>query len=218
MQCPICQMKALIEVVAKGRVYGRDQWTYHACVSCEFIFLNPSERLSSDDEKARYLTHNNNHFDQGFSDFLDLFAEPVSEILKDKQLMKGLDFGSGPEAVLAEKFRQRGFEISIYDLFFAADESVFEKTYDFVICHEVIEHCFEPLREIKIMLDVLKTGGVLAIRTLLHPGPESFESWRYRKDPTHVSFFQKKTFEFIANKYNLRILKSDKDITVFEKI
>lgn len=217
MQCSVCQMKALIEIVAQGKVFGRDKWMYHYCLSCEFVFLNPSERLTAVDEKNRYLAHTNNHGDQGFADFLAGFVRPVDEILRGLAFRKGLDFGSGPEPVLAEKFRDKGYLMSLYDPFFATGEDVLKDQYDFVVCHEVIEHCFDPMRDLKTMLGCLRPGGVLAIRTQVHPGPKLFENWHYRRDPTHVSFFQSKTFAVIAERLNLRTLRAEKDIFVFAK-
>lgn len=48
-----------------------------------------------------------------------------------------------------------------YDPFFFPDESLLSNKYDFVTCTEAIEHFFEPKKEWKILLNLLKENGML---------------------------------------------------------
>jgi hypothetical protein len=41
--------------------------------------------------------------------------------------------------------------------------------------------------------------------TLLFDNEMNFDTWFYKKDPTHVFIYRKETFLFIAKKYNLEI-------------
>ena len=48
--------------------------------------------------------------------------------------------------------------------------------------------------------------------------PYLFKNWHYRRDPTHVVFYKKKTFEVIANQRNWNVLFPSKNIALFNKI
>jgi hypothetical protein len=46
---------------------------------------------------------------------------------------------------------------------------------------------------------------------------KQFENWYYRRDPTHVVFYSKKTFEIIAEQHNWQLEIPAKDIALFSK-
>ena len=45
-----------------------------------------------------------------------------------------------------------------------------------------------------------------------------FKNWHYRRDPTHVVFYKKKTFEVVANQRNWNVFFPSKNIALFNKI
>ena len=42
--------------------------------------------------------------------------------------------------------------------------------------------------------------------TMLYNDQIDFNTWFYRKDPTHVFIYRKETFEYIAQKHKLEIV------------
>lgn len=178
---------------------------YRHCSRCDFIFLDPRQRLDRDAEHSRYLLHNNSPDDQRYVHYLRTFAgEALFPYLKPPARI--LDFGSGPEPVFAGLLRGEGYNVDIYDPFFAPQRVWKGKLYDGITSIEVAEHLFSPLEEFRTLRKVLRPGGVLAIRTLLHYSDfDRFESWWYRKDPTHVSFYSRRTFEFLADTLEMEL-------------
>ena len=179
------------------------------------IFLDPKFRLSSSEEKYRYQQHNNGIYDEKYRLFLSKLYKPLKGRLK--QGSRGLDFGCGPGPALAEMFKEDGFHVDLYDPFFFKDESVFSETFDFITCTETIEHFFEPAEEFKKLDKILTKEGYLAIMTTFLEEEKDFGQWHYRKDPTHVVFYQFQTFKVIASNMNWTLEIPEKDVVVFKK-
>lgn len=177
-------------------VLNSSSFTYISCQTCGLYFVKPGQRLSSDIEKSRYDQHENNPDDIHYRDFLNQLFEPLSKKLSLGQF--GLDFGSGPGPTLRIMFKEAGFNMNIFDPFYANDPSVLDEIYDFITTTETAEHLFNPREEFEKLWSILKPGGYLGIMTKLLIKPESFETWHYRKDDTHVAFYQKKTFEWLS--------------------
>ena len=127
---------------------------------------------------------------------------PVEVVTKKKKLV-GLDYGCGPGPVLGLMLRENGFELIDWDPIFVPDDSAIalgkSDAYDFITCTEVAEHFYDPSREFDTMNRLLKHGGVLAVLTSFQPTEKAdFEKWHYIRDPTHVVFYSKLTFEKLA--------------------
>jgi 2-polyprenyl-3-methyl-5-hydroxy-6-metoxy-1,4-benzoquinol methylase len=164
------------------------------------VFVDPQSCPNYDQERARYQTHNNNFEDEGYRNFLKPFWQPF----ETKAPCKILDFGSGPQPALSEQLRRLGHRVWSYDPFFAPLYPQDQK-FDFIFCCEVIEHCRDPLSEIKKMLSVLKPNGEIWIRTELLE-LSKFPTWWYVRDPTHICFFSEKTFREIAQALGLELI------------
>ena len=202
---------------------------YYYCVNCRFISRDEEKSLSPEQEKQRYLLHNNTRADSGYVDMLNAFIEQ-SITPFHTGIETVLDFGSGPNPVLAQLLEEKGCRVDIYDIYFAPVEVYRDKTYDLIVCTEVIEHLTNPLAVLRLLREHLKPGGILAIMTLFHPvyerssSPEQlpcervFKEWWYRRDPTHISFFRPETFYYIAKLLDFTILMMDQRNTVsFQK-
>jgi len=172
-------------------------FTYFACRSCGLHFVEPGQRLDPDVEKSRYDQHENSPDDPNYREFLSQLFEPLCKRLPSRQA--GLDFGSGPGPTLSVMFEEAGHSMNIYDPFYANNPSVFDEKYDFITTTETAEHLFQPRKEFEKLWGILKPGGYLGIMTLLLQNPETFKTWHYRKDDTHVTFYQKKSFEWLAD-------------------
>ena len=207
--CPNCK-------TADGTAFhqdgGRD---YFRCRTCSLVFVPPSQFLSAEEEKARYDLHRNSPDDPDYRRFLGRIFIPMQERISPESL--GLDFGSGPGPTLSVMFEQAGHSMSIYDHFYASDPSVLERRYDFITATEVVEHLHNPRRDLDKLWSCLKPGGWLGIMTKLALGREAFADWHYKNDFTHVCFFSRTTFKWLARKWQAKIIFADKDVILFQK-
>jgi len=213
MKCPICG-SIKNKIIFKSRVSqgGRD---FIECNVCELVFVDPSNFLNPEEEKKRYLTHNNNPDDEGYRSFL----RPVFEVITDAvgRVATGLDYGAGPGPALARMFEEAGFFMRIYDPFFAPNKIVLNIKYDFVVATEVIEHFYDPATEFLNLKSLLKPGGYLCVMTSMVDECGDFSKWYYHQDETHVMFYAKKTMLFLADKLGLEVSFPRRNVTLFRK-
>ena len=210
--CKICQSKTtIIKDLKKDFIYYR-------CTSCGFVSLDEDYILNSIDEKNKYDEHNNSLANEGyvqmFEDFIDLSIEPYKENVRSI-----LEFGSGPEPVLATLLERRAFEVDIYDLYYSPKKVYEGKQYDFITSTEVFEHLQKPLEILELLVKHLNDDGFIALMTKFPPEDDKeFLAWWYRRDPTHISFFTPESFDVMAEKVGLKVLKTiNKNIVVFQK-
>jgi cyclopropane fatty-acyl-phospholipid synthase-like methyltransferase len=207
MNCPLCKSSDL-RFFYKGE--GRE---YHHCKICDLVSVADSFLVTSKEEKAKYDNHKNTPLDLGYCNFLDRLLIPLKKELKPSD--KGLDFGSGPGPTLSKLMKDRGFDMDIYDIFYHDDRSVFENSYDFITSTEVFEHLKEPLFEIERLWSCLKSGGVLGVMTAFRV--EDFDNWYYKRDLTHIRFFTKKSFEWLAHHLGAKMILCDGGVVILKK-
>ncbi len=206
MICPLCSHseKKLIEAFEKK---------YFHCNNCDLIYMDKSFHLSPSLEKKHYDFHENNYEDENYKSFLNQLVDPMLDFISSEDL--GLDFGSGPSPVLSMIFNDHQIKCENYDLYYQDDKAVFNKKYNFITSSEVFEHLSNPRKIIEFLLQQLKPFGVLGIMTDLHD-EKDFSNWHYPRDPTHICFYSKKTFHFIAEKYSLEIAYSSKRVHILK--
>lgn len=189
MNCPLCH-KTGAELFHRDSI--RD---FFRCSGCTIIFVPRSAILSAADEKHRYDSHQNNETDPRYRDYFLKTVGPVMEQISAGA--RGLDLGSGRTRLMEKLFREGGHEMDSYDPFYFPDESIWEKTYDFVVMNEVIEHLHDPAGTMKRIGTICR--GPLFIHTRIYPEtPEQFAKWYYMRDPTHVQFFSMEAFQFLG--------------------
>ncbi len=199
--CILCNKETSEEIDKKGRIY-------HFCDYCGFISLDSFFYLSFQDQKERYSLHNNNLENKGYVSWLEAFTEKAVVPWIDKG-GKILDYGSGPNPVLQKLLISRGYKADYYDKFF--HDYPCTGLYDAVTSTEVIEHVEDPSAFLQIIINRLKPGGILAVKTSFVTGSrDQFLSWWYKEDTTHISFFSYKTFLFLSELLKLEILYTDK--------
>ena len=209
MKCPLCHDN-------KGKLFFEEKKrSYYECQNCNLIFVPQQYHLSSREEKNLYDQHENNPEDDGYRKFLSRIFIPLVEKLNPRSY--GLDFGCGSGPTLSVMFEERGHTVELFDHYYKPNEKVFSKTYDFVVLTEVIEHLSSAKFEIERILSLLKPGGWLGIMTKLSTGKESFPLWHYKNDPTHISFYSKDTFTWLANNYSLSIEFIGSDAIILQK-
>jgi len=177
-------------------VAGRD---YRSCERCRATFLDPAQRLTPDEELARYRRHQNDPQDAGYRAHLARLVDPL--LAKLPPGAQGLDYGCGPGPALAQMLTAAGHRVALYDVFFYPERDNLERQYDFIACSEAVEHFHDPAAEFARFDDLLRPGGVLAILTAFPPAEESFANWHYRRDPTHVVFYDPETLHYLAARF-----------------
>ena len=206
--CPLCaENKRIMRV--KGPV---DRLFLH-CENCFLIFTDSGDHPSIEDERIRYLTHNNSIENIGYIDFLNRAIKPALKFIEPG--MAGLDYGCGPRPVLSLLIEKSGLTCDNYDPIFFPDLNK-EKQYDFIFATECAEHFFCPGREFQQIIGLLKPGGILTLMTELWKNTDEFKSWWYPRDFTHVTFYHQETLKFISKRYDLTCLFMDgKSVCVF---
>ncbi|MDT8385765.1 MAG: class I SAM-dependent methyltransferase [Gammaproteobacteria bacterium] len=192
MHCPLC---------GHGRTvfYHQDaRRPYRQCGCCQLVFVPPAYRLSPAAEKAHYDLHDNDPGDPGYRRFLSRLFEPVRQRVDPPA--RGLDFGSGPGPTLSVMFAEAGYDMAIYDPFYAPDDGVLRRTYDFVTASEVAEHLHAPGEVFTRLWNLIPPGGWLGLMTKLVSSQSAFANWHYKNDPTHVCFFSRDTFTWWAGR------------------
>jgi SAM-dependent methyltransferase len=190
MICPVCNGE-------KSELFDQDKLrAYFKCLSCDLIFVPREMLISTSSEKKRYEAHENEE-NQNYSAYLDKIVQATTPHLSP--MASGLDFGCGKTFLLSKLFGEAGFEVKSYDLFFHPDQSVFQDQYDFIILSEVIEHLRTPCADLLKLKNLLKPKGKFFIKTKLRPLKASeFSNWFYKRDSTHVQFFNETSFAEIA--------------------
>lgn len=192
--CPLCDASAPWRAEAGSR-------TFFQCPACGLLFADPASHLDPAAEKAIYDLHRNDPADIRYRRFLNRLAAPL--LMRLQCGMQGLDYGCGPGPTLSIMLEEAGMAMCNYDPIYAPDAALLARQYDFVTCSEVVEHFCAPLPAWQQLADLLRPGGLLAVMTQFVPACEAFAGWRYKDDPTHVSFYSWQTFRWLAARFDL---------------
>lgn len=215
MQCILCQSKFVKTFWQKvDSRYGNRE--YRKCANCNLIFLSPEFRLGPNNEKAIYDQHQNSPENAGYVQFLRNLADPLS--LKLWSGAAGLDFGCGPVPTLSVILNKNGYSVDVYDPYYFPNSEILTSRFDFITTTEVVEHFYDPAKEFLLIDRLLKNKrGYFGLMTQLIESEESFPEWWYHRDPTHVCFYQKKTFKWVAEWMNWNIEFPKKNVIIFSK-
>lgn len=185
---------------------------FHKCNNCELISKDEKDYISKENEFKIYNSHNNSLENTKYVEYLCRFLD-YAVINFTNGGKSGLDFGSGPSPVLANILKEKyEYDMDIYDLFYAPEKIFIGKKYDLVTSTEVIEHLKNPLEYFNLFANILKPNGILAVMTQFHKNDDkSFLDWHYIRDRSHISFYTKKTMEYICTKVGLKIIYTDEE-------
>ena len=207
--CTVCKSSNIDFFLKSGKLL------YWGCNVCGSKFLDPKNYVSHSDEKKHYLKHNNSVTDLNYKKFLLKLIEPVKDKISTSDI--GLDYGCGFAPSLAYIFKSYGFKVELYDPFFFPNKDVLLKKYKFITCSEVVEHFFYPCDEFDKINNLLDDNSWFGVMTTFLPKDELFENWYYRRDPTHVVFYKKKTFQHIGYQRNWQVFFPSENIVLFYK-
>lgn len=197
MICPLCSHTDSI-------VCDQDKLrTYYLCNKCSLIFVPRDVLIAEDQERIRYESHENLENDPNYQIYLGQVVNAIVPFLSKGS--SGLDFGCGKTTLMSRLFLEQSFHVDSYDYFFLKDETIWEKKYDFIILSEVIEH----LRDLKGTMQKLKlllnSGGAIFIKTKFYPEDlKAFSSWFYKRDITHIQFFNDKSMHYLAQELSFK--------------
>jgi len=207
--CPLCSGLSVNSYhLDKKRVYKQ-------CGDCQLVFVEACYRLAPEKEKAEYDLHQNFPDDPGYKAFLSRLLLPLLPRLRPGS--KGLDFGCGPGPTLSLMLSQAGFETSIFDIYYYDDWGLLERQYDFITATELVEHLYEPGKIIRQLWSLLPEGGILAVMTKLLIDVQAFSTWHYKNDPTHVCFYSRDCFHYIATMLGADLAIIGNDVILLTK-
>ena len=207
--CIVCRSKKIeVFIIVNEKIYWK-------CLFCLSKFLDKSNYVDLETERKHYLKHDNNIHGIGYRKFLSRLSNPLKNYISKHE--NGLDYGCGYAPALVEMLLEEGYNIECYDPYFFSGKNIFLKKYQFITCSEVVEHFFNPYEEFKKIDNILDANGYLAIMTCFMTDDNLFRDWYYRRDPTHVVFYNKRTFSVIASQMNWTMINPSKDIVFFKK-
>ncbi len=207
--CSLCGAEPVRQLVAV------DSKTFWRCDKCHLTFLSPEFYLSSEDELARYLLHENSPEDHRYREFLSRLTDHL--IPKLQPGARGLDYGSGPGPTLSVMLEEAAFPMEVYDPYFAPDTAPLDHPYDFITCTETAEHFHFPKKEFDRFDRLLNHGGWLGIMTEMLESDDGFADWWYHTEPTHVCFYKRATMAWIGEQYGWCVEYPRKNVTLFYK-
>lgn len=189
---------------------------FFQCRNCRSVFVPPSQFPEPEEEKNRYLEHNNDIYDERYRRFVLPLAQEITD--RQQRTDTGLDYGSGPGPVVTQMLREKQYRVITYDPYFKKNPEIFKSLYDYIFCSEVIEHFHDPKSEFEGLKTLLNPGGVLYCMTDMFTKEKEFASWGYKNDPTHVFFYHQKAFHWISEHFDFRdLIIRDRLILLFNK-
>jgi SAM-dependent methyltransferase len=205
--CPLCREP----VGFLGRYITR---RYYQCSGCGSVFPDRHRLPSPDEEKERYLLHNNDVNDSRYQRFVKPVTDGIKQLFTPAH--KGLDYGAGSGPVITKVLRDAGYDISVYDPFFFDRPETLKQRYDYIACCEVIEHFFDPYREFQQLKHLLKANGKLFCMTELYHADMTFQDWHYKNDSTHVFLYSCEAIQWISKTFQFRSVQINNRLITFE--
>ncbi len=212
--CPLCFSPANFFQEGENR-------EYYLCPCCGMIFVPSNFFISNQEEKDRYLEHENSIENEGYVAMFENAIRQINDCCKNVRLI--LDYGCGYEPVLKTLLERHGYEADIYDENFFHEVDL-RQSYDLIISTETFEHFKNPAKELDRLTSLISPSGYLAIMTQFYSfknqsiSKDKFKTWYYQRDPTHIVFYSDQTFEWIADHYQLRIVwNNNKNFLILQK-
>jgi len=206
IKCPLCSSESHLYSNTKASEYFK-------CNTCRALFMNPEHYLTRQEEKERYLEHNNDVHDPRYQNFVSPIVNCIRKNFKPES--RGLDFGSGTGPVITKMLKEQGYNIFSYDPYFDNRPELLKESYDYIASCEVIEHFRNPAEEFSLLRSMLNHKGKLICMTDLYDETIDFSRWYYKDDPTHVFFYHKVSIEWIKNRFSFSSLTIEKRLIEF---
>ena len=207
--CPLCGAPGPFE-----RVVDIRKRRHCLCGRCRLIFVEDAFLPAPEAEKQRYAQHRCGLDDARYVEFLRQAIDPVLPRLAPG--MRGLDYGCGHSPTLCLLLEQAGLGCENYDPFFFP--ALPAGPFDFLFATEVVEHFHRPAADWARMAGLLRPGGLLVAMTAPWAELETFRTWGYASDGTHVCFYHRQTLEWICAAYGFEELdRANPRVSVLKK-
>lgn len=205
-KCKICSASTTL---IKNHKTDKD---YCRCTECDYIFLDEKFYIDEARERLHYDKHHNNFSCHGY---VEMFEDLIDEFVPLSEIEDALDFGCGEGEVLPVLLERNRVSCDRYDLFYFPQKVYKDRSYDLIVSTEVVEHLESPFEVLKELTSHLKEDAYLLLMTRFHPqNDEKFLEWFYIRDITHIGFFSLETFEYLADKLSLEIVKHNSKNTI----
>ena len=198
-----------------------DAQAYFQCRTCALVQMGAAHLPDQQAEKACYDLHQNDAEDLGYRKFLSRLSDPLLAALVKQYgcvpwpRLQALDFGCGPGPALARMLSESGLTTLAYDPIYAPQAELLAHTYDVITCTEVVEHFHHPKHSFTQLARLMKPQARLAIMTQWLDESVNFSRWHYRRDPTHVCFYQRETFIWLAQRFHWRWQNPAHNVVIF---
>ena len=207
--CPLCGAPGPFE-----RVVDIRKRRHCLCGRCRLIFVEDAFLPAPAAEKLRYAQHRCGLDDVRYVEFLRQAIDPVLPRLSPG--MRGLDYGCGHTPTLCLLLGQAGLRCENYDPFFFPEAPA--GPFDFLFATEVVEHFHRPAADWARMAGLLRPGGLLVAMTAPWETLETFRTWGYASDGTHVCFYHRQTLEWICAAHGFEELdRANPRVSVLKK-
>lgn len=206
-KCPLCGTAGVLFSEANGK-------KYYNCSLCKSIFMAKEHYLTAQEEKERYKEHNNDVDDPRYQNFVAPLVKAVQSDFGPDDI--GLDFGCGTGPVISKLLKDDGYEVNLYDPYFANYPENLKLKYDYIVCCEVMEHFYYPYKEFHRLHSLLKVEGAIFFKTSIYSDDFDFDTWFYKDDPTHVFFYQEKTLKWIKEYFQFSDLIIEEEYIKFK--
>jgi hypothetical protein len=219
MKCPVC--KANAKFIFEQKVLHKYDVQYWECKTCDFVFTDKPYWLDEAYQESIVCTDTGSVYR---AIRMRYFVASLLTFVVGKK-KKYLDFGGG-YGIFVRMMRDLGFDFIWQDKY---TPNILAKGFEYnqkdnialITAFEVMEHTPDPMGAIEELLSI---SDQIFFSTLLiaNPTPQNTHKqaiwWYYGfEHGQHICFYRNKTFQFIAQKYNLNYYSDGKELHLFTK-
>jgi len=237
VDCPVCNQGGFSNCKVALKLNG---WNIVKCSSCGFCFVNPrlKEKLIIEgyDNKNEFASqiHCTADLYEYYQDYHDgTKLGNFKRILDNIERLTGkgrmLDFGCGTGTFLkiakengwnvfgleVGSWAKKSAEEIGFDLFVGTLEEARypNELFDVVFCSSVLEHLWNPLKELKEINRILRANGLFVATGI--PNFNSFsiiikrDSFKSNKPLGHLNYFTPKTLKILIEKAGFKVIRLD---------
>lgn len=215
IKCRVCGSKS--QYLFSGQILTR-LTKYYQCKNCDFleteypVWLDQAYKQSINSSDYGIIERNL-YFRKIVSLLIYVFYKPSANYL---------DYAGG-HGIFTRIMRDWGYKFFNYDLY---TKNIFSENYnevdsnskyELITCFECFEHVVMPLELLSALTK--KTNSIL-ISTMLVPSPipKPGNWWYFGEDHgQHISFYSKKTLEYMASSIGMRFYTNNINIHLFTK-
>lgn len=218
-KCLICNSDN--KLLFKTQVLHKYEVGYHCCTNCGFIQTDTPYWL--DEAYSSAITS----MDIGLVYRNLVYSPQVDHVLKTSfdYNQKFLDYAGG-YGLFVRIMRDKGFDFywddkycqNLFAEHFTLDDIGVSTKFEAVTAFEIFEHLVDPLDEITKLFGY--ADSIIFSTELVPNKPLNSENdWWYfaPEGGQHIAFYTKKSFQFIADKFNCHFYSNGKDLHILTK-